>query len=104
MATARRGKPTQSLRTNGWAGGIPRPSGTVAAECSSRGTEFGLSADSGIGCRQASQSLYGANFGNSFLHCSELIGYSHFLAWNALMTPRSQRTKAASSKTQATRK
>src|ERR1700751_3019186 len=92
MATARLANPDQSLRTNGRAGHIPRPNGLVAAtECSSRGPE------------QASQPLYGTSFGNSFLHCSEMIGYSHFFAENALIIPMSQRMKPASSKTQASR-
>src|SRR5262249_44540246 len=36
---------------------------------------------------------YGTNLGKSFLHCCEMIGYSHFLPWNALNIPRSQSTK-----------
>ena len=39
------------------------------------------------------KSVYGTSFGNSFLHCWEMIGYSHFLAWNALNSPSSQSTK-----------
>jgi hypothetical protein len=73
------------------------------------GTDHVLAGSQAVNCLATiSQSLrdmdYGANFGNSFLHCSEMIGYSHFLAWNALMTPRSQRIKPPSSKTQASRK
>ncbi len=42
---------------------------------------------------------YGTSFGNSFLHCAEINGYSHFLPWNALMTPRSHRMNPPNNKT-----